>query len=550
VSREVSGKIIDLFRRRIYGGVIRIVNGKINSIIESEDIEDVYILPGLIDSHVHIESSMLIPNEFSRLVVPRGTVAVVSDPHEIANVHGVKGVEFMLQNAKRSPLKMFFGAPSCVPATEFETNGAVIGHEEIKYLLSNGCIVLSEMMNFPGVISGDKEVMKKIEVAKSLGKKIDGHALGLSNHDLRKYVEAGISTDHECSTLDEALEKIDLGMKILIREGSAAKNFEALSSLIETHTNDVMLCTDDSHPDELLKIGHIDKLIKRGLKKGYSIFDLLTVASVNPVKHYGLPVGLLRIGDPADFICVDDLVNFNVTCTFIDGEPVYERGKNKIISVDEIPLNHFNASKIKKEDIKVYSKGCKTSINVIEAFDGDLFTKKFLWQHNYKNGEEVRTDTDLDILKIVVVNRYIDSKPTVGFIRNFGLKSGAIGGSIAHDSHNIILIGVDDESIVKVCNRLIDMKGGIALIDPALNVIEELALPYSGLMTNEDGIKVAEKYDALNKKAKELGCGFHAPFMTLAFMSLLVIPEIKIGDKGLFDVTSFNFIPIFENGNE
>jgi adenine deaminase len=550
VNREFSGKIIDVFRRRIYGGVIRIVDGKINSIIESDDIEDVYILPGLIDSHVHIESSMLIPTEFSRLVVPRGTVAVVSDPHEIANVHGVKGVEFMLQNAKRSPLKMFFGAPSCVPATEFETNGAVIGHEEIKYLLSNGCIVLSEMMNFPGVISGDKEVMKKIEVAKSLGKKIDGHALGLSNHDLRKYVEAGISTDHECSTLDEALEKIDLGMKILIREGSAAKNFEALSSLIETHTNDVMLCTDDSHPDELLKIGHIDKLIKRGLKKGYSIFDLLTVASVNPVKHYGLPVGLLRIGDPADFICVDDLENFNVTCTFIDGEPVYERGKNKIISVDEIPLNHFNASKIKKEDIKVYSKGCKTSINVIEAFDGDLFTKKFLWQHNYKNGEEVRTDTDLDILKIVVVNRYIDSKPAVGFIRNFGLKSGAIGGSIAHDSHNIILIGVDDESIVKVCNRLIDMKGGIALIDPSLNVIEELALPYSGLMTNEDGIKVAEKYDALNKKAKELGCGFHAPFMTLAFMSLLVIPEIKIGDKGLFDVTSFNFIPIFENGNE
>ena len=550
MNREFSGKIIDVFRRRIYGGVIRIVDGKINSIIESDDIEDVYILPGLIDSHVHIESSMLIPTEFSRLVVPRGTVAVVSDPHEIANVHGVKGVEFMLQNAKRSPLKMFFGAPSCVPATEFETNGAVIGHEEIRYLLSNGCIVLSEMMNFPGVISGDKEVMKKIEVAKSLGKKIDGHALGLSNHDLRKYVEAGISTDHECSTLDEALEKIDLGMKILIREGSAAKNFEALSSLIETHTNDVMLCTDDSHPDELLKIGHIDKLIKRGLKKGYSIFDLLTVASVNPVKHYGLPVGLLRIGDPADFICVDDLESFNVTCTFIDGEPVYERGKNKIISVDEIPLNHFNASKIKKEDIKVYSKGCKTSINVIEAFDGDLFTKKFLWQHNYKKGEEVRTDTDLDILKIVVVNRYIDSKPAVGFIRNFGLKSGAIGGSIAHDSHNIILIGVDDESIVKACNRLIDMKGGIALIDPALNVIEELALPYSGLMTNEDGIKVAEKYDALNKKAKELGCGFHAPFMTLAFMSLLVIPEIKIGDKGLFDVTSFNFIPIFENGNE
>ena len=550
MKRKVSGHIVDVFKRRIFKGIIEIRDGKILNIYESDNVDDVFILPGLIDSHVHIESSMLIPTEFSKLIVPRGTIAVVSDPHEIANVHGVKGVEFMMNNAAKSPLKMFFGAPSCVPATEFETNGAIIDHKDIEYLLNKGCVVLSEMMNFPGVISGDEEVLKKINVARKLNKKIDGHALGLSNNNLKKYVDAGISTDHECSTLEEALEKIDLGMNVLIREGSAAKNFEALSSLIETHTGKVMLCTDDSHPDELLKIGHIDKLIKRGLKKGYSIFDLITVASVNPVDHYDLPVGLLREGDPADFICVDDLQNFNVVCTFIDGLPVYEKGKNLILSVDEIPLNHFNATKISENDIKIISKGDDTTINVIDAFDGDLFTKRFFWKHGIRKGEEIKQDKSSDILKIVVVNRYKKAKPQVGFIRNFGLKHGAIGGTIAHDSHNIILIGADDESIVKVCNRLIEIKGGIALTYPELNTIYELPLPFSGLMSNENGIKVAEKYDELNQKAKELGCSFHAPFMTLAFMSLLVIPEIKLGDKGLFDVTSFNFIPIFENGKE
>ena len=492
MKRVVSGNIVDVFNRRIFKGIIEIDAGKIVSISGNDLVDDVYILPGLIDSHVHIESSMLIPTEFSKMVVPRGTISVVSDPHEIANVHGVDGVRFMMRNAAKSPLKMFFGAPSCVPATTFETNGATIDHQDVEYLLSNGCIVLSEMMNFPGVIAGEKEVLEKIAVAKKLNKKIDGHALGLSNHDLKKYVDAGITTDHECSTLEEALEKIDLGMNILIREGSAAKNFEALSSLIETHTDKVMLCTDDSHPDELLKIGHIDKLIKRGLKKGYSIFDLITVASLNPIKHYGLPVGMLREGDYADFICVDDLKNFNVVCTFIDGEPVFEKGINRIVSEKEIPLNHFNATSITIEDIKVISKGSKTLINVIEAFDGDLFTKRYSWKHDVEKGEEVLPDTNLDILKIVVVNRYKNETPQIGFIKNFGLKRGAIGGTIAHDSHNIIVVGADDESIVDVCDRLIEMKGGIALKDPELNIADELPLPYSGLMTNENGTDVAK----------------------------------------------------------
>lgn len=548
MHKTVTGKIIDVFNRRTFKGKIEIRSGKIYRIEECDDVEDVFILPGLIDSHVHIESSMLIPTEFSKMVVPRGTVAVVSDPHEIANVNGIEGVEFMMKNAAKSPLKMFFGAPSCVPATIFETSGAVIDHKDVDYLLTNGCIVLSEMMNFPGVISREAEVMKKIDVAKKHGKKIDGHALGLSNHDLKKYIDAGISTDHECSTLEEAFEKLELGMNILIREGSAAKNFEALSSLIETHTDKVMLCTDDSHPDELLKIGHIDKLIKRGLKKGYSNFDLITVSSVNPVKHYELPVGLLRIGDSADFICVDDLENFNVVCPFINGEPVFERGKNGVTSEKEFPLNYFKAAPITFEDIKIISKGRHTSINVIEAFDGDLFTKKFLWKHNTDEGNEIFPDTKSDILKIVVVNRYNNSKPVVGFIKNFGLKRGAIGGTVAHDSHNIIVVGADDESIVEVCDRIIELKGGIVLKDPELNKIEELPLPYAGLMTNENGISVAEKYDYLNKRAKDMGCTFHAPFMTLAFMSLLVIPEIKLGDRGLFDVTSFNFLPLFNNG--
>ena len=548
MKKSISGKIVDVFHKKIFSGVIQFENGIISDIFKSDDVEDVFILPGLIDSHVHIESSMLIPTEFSKMIVPRGTVSIVADPHEIANVHGISGVEFMLKNAAKSPVKMFFGAPSCVPATRFETSGAVLDHNDVEYLLSNGCIVLSEIMNFPDVINGETEVLKKIEIARKLGKRIDGHALGLSNTDLKKYVEAGIETDHECSTLDEALEKIELGMKILIREGSAAKNFEALSSLIETHTNDVMLCTDDSHPDELLKIGHIDKLIKRGLKKGYSIFDLITVASVNAVFHYGLPVGLLRIGDNADFICVNNLEDFDVVSTYINGEVVFKNGVNKIESQIEMPLNNFNASKISIDDIKIFSENYDTFINVIEAFDGDLFTKKFHWHHGVETGKEIFSDTNGDILKVVVVNRYKKADPKVGFIKNFGLKRGAIGGSIAHDSHNLIILGDDDKSIVDVCNRLIELKGGIALKDPVSNDTIELALPFSGLMTNMAGELVASKYDKLNRAAKNMGCTFNAPFMTLAFMSLLVIPEIKIGDKGLFDVNSFNFISLFSNG--
>ncbi len=368
MKKNIPGKIVDVFNRRIFKGNIQIVDGKIVDITENIDVEDVYILPGLIDSHVHIESSMLITTEFSKIIVPRGTISVVSDPHEIANVHGVSGVEFMMKNAAKTPVKIFFGAPSCVPATGFETSGAVLDHNDVEYLLSNGCILLSEIMNFPGVINGEVEVLKKIEIARKLGKRIDGHALGLSNNNLKKYIDAGIEPDHECSTLDEALEKIELGMKIMIREGSAAKNFEALSSLIDTHTNNVMLCTDDSHADELLKTGHIDKLIKRGLKKGYSIFDLITVASVNPVFHYDLPVGLLRKGDYADFICVKNLEDFDVVSTYINGEVVFENGISKVKSQIEIPLNNFNASNIGIDDIKVFSKSRDTSINFISLF--------------------------------------------------------------------------------------------------------------------------------------------------------------------------------------
>ncbi len=545
MKQFISGKIVDVFNRRIFDGVIVVENKIIVDIYESENVENIFILPGLIDSHVHIESSMLIPTEFSKMIVPRGTVSVVSDPHEIANVHGISGVEFMINNAAKSPVKMFFGAPSCVPATSFETSGATLNHKDVETLLKNGCVVLSEMMNFPGVINGEEEVMKKIAVAKKLGKNIDGHALGLSNQNLKKYVDAGISTDHECSTLEEALEKIELGMKILIREGSAAKNFEALSTLIKTHSDDVMLCTDDSHPDELLKIGHIDKLIKRGLKKGYSIFDLITTASVNPVMHYNLPVGLLRKGDSADFICVDNLDDFTVISTFINGDVVYDKGITFIDSQKEIPLNHFNATKIIAEDIKVYSPGAGTSINVIEAFDGDLYTKNFVWMHNISEGEEVLSDVGSDILKVVIVNRYKKAMPTVGFIKNFGLKSGAIGGSIAHDSHNVILIGVDDQSIIDVGNRLIELKGGIVLKDFGSDQFVELPLPFSGLMTNTPGEKVANKYEELNIAVKSMGCTFNAPFMTMAFMSLLVIPEIKLSDKGLFDVNTFSFLPVF-----
>jgi adenine deaminase len=547
--KHIEGSIVDVINRRIFEGFIVIDNGRIVDIREQKVDSKQFLLPGLIDSHVHIESSMLIPQQFAKLVVPRGTIAVVSDPHEIANVLGEEGVDFMLADAKMSPLKFFFGVPSCVPATAFETSGATMGPDSVSSLFKKGCWFLSEMMNFPGVIQGDEKVLRKIEIAKSFKKPIDGHAPGLTGKDLRKYVYEGITTDHECCSLEEALEKMALGMSIQIREGSAAKNYNTLSSLIHSHPNQVMFCTDDSHPDEIVNHGHIDKLVRRGLDDGYSIFDLLQVACVNPVRHYQLPVGLLQKGDPADFICVDNLTAFNVLETYINGNCLYHNGDVCISVSQQHAINAFSAHRLQMHQLEIFapSDASQVMLQVIECFDGDLYTKSMDWKPTVKEDGKIETDIENDILKLVVLNRYQKSaQPSVGFIKNIGIKRGAFGGTIAHDSHNIIAVGADDISLLKVINALVDLKGGIVAYDSHNEQLNYLELPFGGLMTNEDGENVALKYEALNNNVKHLGSQLSAPFMTLAFMSLLVIPELKLGDKGLFNVTEFSFTPLLK----
>lgn len=543
------GIIVDAISRRKFKGEIAVEDGKIISIEEKEHDIEQYILPGLVDAHVHIESSMTVPSVFACMAIARGTVAVVSDPHEIANVMGEEGIDYMLEDARKTPLKAFFGVPSCVPATPFESAGAMLDAEAVDRLLAREDLhYLSEMMNFPGVILEFPEVMAKLESAKKYGKNIDGHAPGLKGDDLKKYVGAGISTDHECFTYEEAVEKIKLGMKILIREGSSARNFETLHRLIDEYPDSVMLCTDDSHPDTLVHEGHIDKLLRRGREKGLDIHNLIRAAVINPVEHYGLNVGLLHEGDPADFIIVNDLKSFNVLKTFIDGNCVYENGK-VLFSVEKAPAkNTFNREKISIDDVKLSlpasenNVGQMKKIRVIVAQDGELVTGHELALPKLENGNLV-SDPARDILKMVVLSRYANDPVQIGFIKNIGLKKGAVASSIAHDSHNIIAVGVTDEDIVRVVNRLVENRGGIA-VGTTENLLD-LPLEVSGLMSTLDGEEVAARYQQLNEEARKLGTSLMSPFMTLSFMSLLVIPELKLGDKGLFDVTKFEFVELF-----
>lgn len=538
----IKGNIVDIESKKIFFGDIKVENGFIKSVKRYGEAEREFpfVLPGFIDAHVHIESSMLIPAEFAKLAVVHGTVATISDPHEIANVCGINGVEFMIENGKTGPFKFHFGAPSCVPATVFETAGATLDAKAVNELLSKNEIhYLSEMMNFPGVLNGDEEVFAKINSAKKLNKPIDGHAPGLRGEDAKKYIEAGISTDHECFTKEEATDKLKYGMKILIREGSAAKNFESLIDLLNDHEDEMMFCSDDKHPDSLVK-GHINELCKRAVAKGIDVFKVLKAACINPVKHYKMNVGLLKEGDPADFIIVENLEDFKVKATYINGELVAENQQTKIKTLSSPVINNFNCEKKNAGDFRI--PVAEFHGETIEALDGQLITNKILIKPKEENGFYV-SDPEKDILKIVVVNRYREAPVAKAFIKNFGLKTGAIASSVAHDSHNIIAVGVDDESISDAVNLIIENKGGVSVADhknPSFNKI--LPLCIAGLMSNEDGYKVAESYTDIDSAAKELGSTLSAPFMTLSFMALLVIPHLKLSDKGLFDGDKFQLI--------
>ncbi|MBP7496607.1 MAG: adenine deaminase [Bacteroidales bacterium] len=540
----ISGNIIDIINKKIFKGEIIIVNNKISKITEKEVNDNTYILPGLIDAHIHIESSMLLPSEFAKVAALHGTVATISDPHEIANVLGTNGVLFMINNGKSVPFKFYFGAPSCVPATTFETSGYSITAEEIEKLLKmDDILYLSEMMNFPGVIFKDKEIIAKLALAKKYNKPVDGHAPGLIGENADIYINSGITTDHECFDYNEAEEKILKGMKILIREGSAAKNFDSLFPLIDKYPDNVMLCSDDKHPDDLIK-GHINLLIKKALDKNLDLFNILRACTLNPVRHYGLDTGLLQEGDSADLIIIDNLKNFNILSTYINGELVADKGKSLIqTSINEIP-NNFNCKKIKLNDIEI--KAESQIINCIEVIEGQLITKA-LQVKALITDNKVISDIQNDILKIIVLNRYKPAKPAIAFIKNFGIKQGAIASAVAHDSHNIIAVGASDSDLIKVINLLIENKGGIAYIDNSTQLI--LPLKVGGIMSTDNAYLVAEKYKAIEQKAKEAGSKLKAPLMTLSFMALLVIPELKLSDKGLFDTNKFTLTNLFIKNN-
>lgn len=536
---QIQGQIVDIENSRIYAGEITVENGKITSIIgKNHDVQH-YIMPGFIDSHIHIESSMLVPSEFAKIAMLHGTVATISDPHEIANVLGTAGVYYMIENGKKVPLKFHFGAPSCVPATIFESAGAIIDSEGIKELMASPDIYyLAEMMNYPGVLFDDEEVLKKIEWAKHFNKPIDGHAPGLRGESVKKYISAGISTDHECFTFEEAEEKLSLGMKILIREGSAAKNFEALIDLLPENYENMMFCSDDKHPDDLI-VGHINLLCARAVAKGIDVFKILKAACVNPVNHYRMNVGLLKENDAADFIVVENLIDFKVLKTYIDGELVAANGESFVKHIPVETPNNFNITSKKIKDFEVSGSGSK--IRVIEALEGQLITNEIHHKSLIVDGKIV-SDTENDILKMAVVNRYQNTNPAIAFIKNFGLKKGAIASSVAHDCHNIVVIGTSDEEICNAVNLIIKNTGGVCAVNGAENKL--LALPVAGIMSDKNGWETGKLYQEIDAMAKELGSNLKAPFMTLSFMALLVIPDLKLSDKGLFSGNTFSFVDL------
>lgn len=542
-SFSLSGNIVDVLNQRTFSGTIHIKDGRINSVVKKPVSETQYILPGLIDAHIHIESSMLVPTEFARAAVIHGTVATVSDPHEIANVLGMRGVEFMLANAGQSPFKFYFSAPSCVPATPFETAGAELSASEIETLLRRSDIVsLSEMMNVPGVLNDAADVVEKLRLARVAGKVVDGHAPGLRGEAVKKYVHAGITTDHECFSLEEALEKLSLGMQVQIREGSAARNLDDLMSLLNDRYKECMLCSDDKHPDDLAE-GHINEMVKRAIAAGIDPLKVLWSATVTPIRTYGLDVGLLQLNDPADLIVIDDLTDFNVLSTYIDGKLVAENGATKLVPQPVIAINRFEAEPQKADAFKVKTK--LSEVPVIEVIDGQLVTNNYQWTPDIDTHGCIKTNLNQDILKIAVLNRYSLSKPAVALIRNFGLKEGAIASSVAHDSHNIVAVGTSDEDLAKAINLIIQNKGGVSAVTETSEHV--LPLPVAGIMSDEDAFAIGKQYGKMDDLAKEMGSPLSAPYMTLSFMALLVIPDIKLSDKGLFDGKKFEFINAFES---
>ena len=530
ISEKYIGHVVNILDGTMTDAEIVVKEGVITAITPCDVPDDApYYLPGFVDSHVHIESSMMLPTEFARIAKRHGTVGAICDPHEIANVLGIAGVELMLDNARQTDFYFGFGAPSCVPScgTDIETSGEILDSKAVASLLKREDItMLSEMMNYPGVLNADAEVMAKIDAAKLVGKPVDGHAPGLVGEGRKQYAAAGISTDHECTQYEEARDAVNAGMFVLIREGSAAKNYEALSPLIAECPDMLMFCTDDSHPTDLLK-GHIDQIVKRAIKDGYPVMDVLRMACLNPVRHYGLKAGLLQVGDSADFIAISDLsADFKVIATYIHG--VCQNDEESETFELQDCYSRCAATPITTGDI-AYMNEEESVVPQIVATDGSLLTA---WYSGPKDSHSQ---------KLVTYNRYVPgARPQVAYIRGFEITNGAIAQTIAHDCHNIIAIGSDDGMIVDMINRVISMRGGIAATDG--NETVELPLPIGGIMSNLPGEDLSEINLKLEQTVRQSGCIFNAPFITLGFMALPVIPELKLTDKGLFDGNTFQFV--------
>jgi len=541
---SVAGRLVDLHARTLRPATVHVHDGVIERIEPTDDVPDQYLLPGFIDAHVHVESSMLPPSEFARAAVVHGTVGTVSDPHEIANVLGVEGVEYMIADGAQVPFHFAFGAPSCVPATPFETSGATLGPDAVSALLDRKDVpYLSEMMNYPGVLDGAPEVLSKIRAAQVRDKPVDGHAPGVRGDDAEQYAAAGIQTDHECVSIEEAREKLDAGMKIAIREGSAAKNFDELIPLMDEAPEQLLFCSDDRHPDALAA-GHINGLVRRALARGYDRYDVLRAACVHPVQHYGLDVGLLREGDPADFLVADDLDALSIQKTYVEGELVAAHGETRIERAASDTPNRFAAEPVAPTAFRLAAEGPR--VRTITAVDNQLVTGAEIVDTTVANGHAV-ADSSRDVLKLAVVNRYAaESTPAVAFVQGFGLERGALASSVAHDSHNVVAVGTSDAALARAVNAVVQHEGGISAVGEEADRSRVLPLPIAGLMSARPYEEVARRYTRLSEYAqKELGSPMEAPFMTLSFLSLLVIPRLKLSDRGLFDGDVFAFVDLF-----
>ncbi len=545
---ELKVNFVDFYDKQIYPALINF-DEKINFIKKIDEKCSNLIIPGLIESHIHIESSMLTPSRFAQVAVTHGTTAIVADPHEIANVLGLDGINFMRDDAKKTPVKIFFTAPSCVPATKFETSGAIIDSEKINLLLEEKDIVaLGEMMNFYGVIHSDSEVMKKIKFAHKYKKPVDGHCPKLTGEKLNKYIKAGILTDHECTTLVEAEEKLGKGMKIMIKQGSYAKNLENIYPLAFKNSDFCFLASDDLEADDLLK-GHMNLKLKEIVNLGINPFDAIRMSTFNPARHYNLNVGLLKSGDPADFVILNNLRDFNVLETYINGKLVAKDGKALFELPEVKKMNFFDIKQKNVNDFKINSnkKNGVIKVHVIGLVENQIITKKLIETLKVDN-YEILPDLGKDILRIAVAERYGNNNLALGFIKGFMLKEGAIASSVAHDSHNIISIGFEKNDITRAINTVIEMRGGLTLVRNN-QVLIRIALPIAGLMSDKPAEDIVKKLNRFYLILKALGCTLNSPLMILSFMSLPVVPELKLTDRGLFDVEKFGFINLIKEEN-